>query len=129
MKISTLAAQRAALGVLVFDLGLCAAWPRASAVSSANAQAEGVFTAAQAARGAALYAKSCAECHGKNLEGTTSTALAGSIFASKWADGKHSIDDLYFVIRTQMPYGAPGTLTVTLNPMNLFGGVARVVCY
>jgi alcohol dehydrogenase (cytochrome c) len=29
----------------------------------------------------------------------------------KWADGKHSLDDLVFVIRSQMPYGAPGTLT------------------
>jgi alcohol dehydrogenase (cytochrome c) len=80
-------------------------------VSSAGMQADSPFTAAQAQRGGAVYAKSCASCHGQNLEGTTSTPLAGPTFVSKWADGKHSIDDLYFVIRTQMPYGAPQTLT------------------
>src|SRR5262249_6460645 len=46
-----------------------------------------------------------------NFEGKTSVALTGSRFMSKWADGKHSVDDLYFVIRTQMPYGSPGTLS------------------
>jgi mono/diheme cytochrome c family protein len=84
----------------------------ANNVSSASVeQAEGLFTARQAARGDALYAKSCASCHGPNLEGTTSTPLKGPRFTGKWADGKHSVDDLYFVTRTQMPYGAPGTLT------------------
>src|SRR2546425_11744118 len=80
-------------------------------VSSASLQGEGLFTATQAAKGSVAYAKSCASCHGQNLEGTTSTSLVGPTFSGKWADGKHSIDDLYFVIRTQMPYGAPGTLT------------------
>ena len=79
-------------------------------VSSANPQTGGV-SAAQSARGATVYAKSCALCHGKNLEGTTSTPLTGSAFTAKWGDARHSIDDLYFVVRTQMPYGAGGTLT------------------
>ncbi|HLF84180.1 MAG TPA: PQQ-binding-like beta-propeller repeat protein, partial [Blastocatellia bacterium] len=103
---------RIVLSIAVFGFLICHAVFWAGNVSSASvAQADGLFTAAQAARGGAVYAKRCAECHGQNLEGTTSTALTGARFTSKWADGKHTVDDLYFVTRTQMPYGAPATLT------------------
>ena len=103
---------RIIVSTLVFGLLLCHALVWNSDLSSASVtQTEDLFTATQAARGAAAYAKNCASCHGQNLEGKTSTALSGQRFANKWADGKHTIDDLYFVVRTQMPYGAPGTLT------------------
>jgi len=102
---------RTILVTLVFGLLHCPMLFSERSVSSASSQADGAFTAAQAARGASVYAKSCAACHGQKLEGSSSTALVGASFAGKWGDGKHSIDDLYFVIRTQMPYGAAGTLT------------------
>jgi len=102
---------RTILATVVFALLLCSIFFSERLVSSANSQADGAFTAGQAAKGAAVYAKSCAACHGQKLEGSSSTALVGASFAGKWGDGKHSIDDLYFVIRTQMPYGAAGTLT------------------
>jgi PQQ-dependent dehydrogenase (methanol/ethanol family) len=103
---------RIVVSTLLFGLLLCHVLFSNGDVSSASVrQTEGVFTATQASRGAVAYAKSCASCHGQNLEGTTSPALAGARFANKWADGKHTIDDLYFVVRTQMPYGAPATLT------------------
>lgn len=72
-------------------------------------QSMGLFTEAQAQRGQALYAAKCANCHGASLEGGSASALSGSKFAAKWT-GK-SIDDLYFITRTQMPYGAGGTLS------------------
>jgi alcohol dehydrogenase (cytochrome c) len=101
---------RAVLAVGLFGLLTVALfWADASAVSAS--QKEGIFSAAQVARGAALYANKCVDCHGANLQGSTSVPLSGSKFKDKWADGKHTIDDLYFVIRTQMPYGAPRTLT------------------
>jgi PQQ-dependent dehydrogenase (methanol/ethanol family) len=105
---------RVALSMIVFclALGIASFAPGADRLASAaEPQDDRVFTAAQAARGKAVYAQKCAACHGKNLEGTPSTPLADSSFMNKWGDGKHSIDDLYFVIRTQMPYGAGGTLT------------------
>jgi mono/diheme cytochrome c family protein len=113
MKIPTVAlnSYRTVLSIAVFGFLLYQALFWAGDVSSASTQADGLFTAAQAARGGAVYARSCAECHGQNLEGKTSTALTSSRFTTKWADGKHTVDDLYFVIRTQMPYGSPGTLT------------------
>jgi len=108
----SLRSHRAALWLAVFGLLLFHALIWSSDVSSAGlAQSDGLFTASQAAKGGAAYARSCAECHGQDLEGKTSVALKGSRFISKWADGRHSVDDLYFVIRTQMPYGSPGTLS------------------
>lgn len=72
-------------------------------------QTTGLFTEAQAQRGQALYAAKCASCHGQSLEGATASPLSGSKFAAKWS-GK-SVDDLFFITRTQMPYGAGGSLT------------------
>lgn len=72
-------------------------------------QSAGLFTEAQAQRGQSLYAAKCASCHGASLEGGSASALSGSKFAVKWT-GK-SVDDLYFITRTQMPYGAGGTLS------------------
>src|SRR6266850_5702320 len=118
MNIPTLASNwhRIVLSVLVFVFLLCDGLPLERPVSSASGsnpspQAEGLFTSDQADRGSAVYATQCAFCHGQGLEGATSTPLAGARFMSKWGDGKHSVDDLYFITRTQMPYGAAGTLT------------------
>jgi quinoprotein glucose dehydrogenase len=45
----------------------------------------GVYTAAQATRGASLYTDTCAECHGDDLEGIErAPALAGGTFAQRW---------------------------------------------
>jgi len=45
----------------------------------------GVYTAAQATRGASLYTNTCAECHGDDLEGIErAPALAGGTFAQRW---------------------------------------------
>ncbi|MFN0111284.1 MAG: PQQ-binding-like beta-propeller repeat protein, partial [Blastocatellia bacterium] len=74
------------------------------------AQQTGLFTDAQAARGQAVYDAKCAKCHGNQLDNGNSAALAGSKFASKW-NGK-SVDDLYYITKTQMPYGAGDSLKV-----------------
>ncbi|MEW6128166.1 MAG: PQQ-binding-like beta-propeller repeat protein [Acidobacteriota bacterium] len=78
---------------------------------SVTAQQAGVFTNAQAARGQALYDKRCAACHGANLTGGSSVPLVGARFMAKWGQGKHSVDELYYITRTQMPYGAAATMT------------------
>ncbi len=72
------------------------------------AQPNGLFTDAQAARGQALYDSKCGKCHGNQLDNGTAAALIGGKFTAKWA-GK-SVDDLYYITKTQMPYGAAGTL-------------------
>src|SRR5689334_23559346 len=77
----------------------------------AAAVQDGFYTATQAQRGQALYDKKCASCHGLQLEGAAAAALAGSRFMTKWGQSNHTADELYFITRTQMPYGAGNTLS------------------
>jgi len=113
MKILAIALKsyRLTLFLAVFGLFVFYALLSTGGVSRANAQGTGLFTAAQAARGSEVYAKRCAECHGQSLEGTSSKPLAGPRFMRKWGDGGNTIDELFFIIRTQMPYDSAGTLT------------------
>jgi S-disulfanyl-L-cysteine oxidoreductase SoxD len=70
----------------------------------------GVFTTAQADRGGAVYAQSCANCHGGGLEGADmSPALAGAAFMASWND--LTLGDLFERIRISMPADRPGTLS------------------
>ena len=70
-----------------------------------------MFTAGQAARGRTAYARSCALCHGPQLEGASGSALAGISFARTWGDEHHNLRDLYDAIAKQMPKNAPGSLS------------------
>jgi alcohol dehydrogenase (cytochrome c) len=78
---------------------------------TATGQQSSVFSDAQAQRGQNLYEKRCASCHGAQLTGGSSVPLAGARFMAKWGQGNHNVDELYYIIRTQMPYGAAGTMT------------------
>ncbi|MGH9856182.1 MAG: PQQ-binding-like beta-propeller repeat protein, partial [Blastocatellia bacterium] len=53
----------------------------------------------------------CASCHGLRLEGGSASALSGGKFADKWGHGDKTVDDLYYITRTQMPFGAGNTLS------------------
>jgi len=81
-----------------------------AAGSVSGADDAGVFSAAQAQRGAALYDAHCAPCHGVSLQGASAIALSGATFQARWADGHHSVDDLFYIIRTLMPNNEPGSL-------------------
>jgi len=71
---------------------------------------DGVYTAEQAKRGAALYADNCASCHGLALTGGESAPpLTGGEFLSNWSG--LTLGDLFDRIRTSMPADRPGTLT------------------
>jgi cytochrome c5 len=70
-----------------------------------------VYSEEQATRGRGLYAEHCASCHGVKLEGASSMPLSGATFEERWADEKHSVDDLFYIVRTLMPYGRPATLS------------------
>jgi mono/diheme cytochrome c family protein len=70
----------------------------------------GVYTAAQAERGAQVYQTSCARCHGTNLEGEEIVPpLIGGRFTASW--NGLTLGDLFERIRTTMPYDDPGALT------------------
>jgi mono/diheme cytochrome c family protein len=70
---------------------------------------DGVYTAAQAARGQRVYAESCESCHGGDLSGGGQTpALAGKEFNVDWID--LALSDLFDRTRGTMPADKPGTL-------------------
>jgi mono/diheme cytochrome c family protein len=69
---------------------------------------DGVYTDAQAARGAAIYKEKCASCHGPALGGSLAPPLAGDAFAAQWGGPLSAIVDK---IQLTMPANAMGTLT------------------
>src|SRR5215813_10864005 len=100
-----------ALALSVISLAMLFGSARTLSSNQRPSQQEGIYTDAQAARGQAVYDKKCASCHGLRLEGGSATALSGGKFADRWARGDKSVDDLYYITRTQMPFGAGNTLS------------------
>ncbi len=80
-------------------------------LSHAAHPVEGVYSDPQAARGDALYQQYCVACHGARLEGNPAAALTGPAFRARWEDGAHTLDDLFYIVRTLMPNNAPGSLS------------------
>jgi len=72
---------------------------------------KGVFTEMQAQRGETAYQSNCAACHGRTLQATNPDApnLTGPSFGISW-NGK-PVADLFTLMRTSMPLGAPGSLS------------------
>ena len=71
--------------------------------------ADGVYSAAQAKRGEAVYTRACASCHQADLSGDGQTpALAGKDFNADWND--QSLGDLFERTRISMPADKPGSL-------------------
>jgi mono/diheme cytochrome c family protein len=117
MRSTAICALVVASTVVMLARGIAAASAQeGSSVSDGSARAQastvwsGVFTAAQADRGGAVYAQSCANCHGGGLEGADmSPALAGAAFMASWND--LTLGDLFERIRISMPADRPGTLS------------------
>jgi mono/diheme cytochrome c family protein len=71
---------------------------------------DGIYTDAQAARGAAAYPQHCAACHGASLGGLgEAPALAGAQFISDF--NGLTVGDLFDRIRTTMPLNNPAGLS------------------
>jgi hypothetical protein len=67
---------------------------------------QGVYTSAQAARGAAVFDAHCVSCH---REGGTAPVPAGERFTKTFADA--TLLSVYTTIQTTMPRNAPSSLT------------------
>ncbi|MCM3879927.1 MAG: cytochrome c [Vicinamibacterales bacterium] len=67
-----------------------------------------VYTEEQAKRGEAVYAKSCAACHGDALIGGNAPPLKGDEFAFLWGD--KPIGELFERMKTLMPPESPDSL-------------------
>jgi S-disulfanyl-L-cysteine oxidoreductase SoxD len=82
----------------------------ANSAPSARTVQDGVFTDAQAARGATLYAQRCAGCHGPTLTGGQAPPLEGAAFRFKWR--QEPLSALFIKIRYTMPPQPLDTPTV-----------------
>ena len=99
--------QTTAAGTVIFFL-LLRAFVVPSAQESGKTVADGVYTDAQAARGAAVYDTACAGCHRADLGGGTGPALRDQRFARQFA-GK-DLRALFTKAATTMPRNAPASL-------------------
>jgi S-disulfanyl-L-cysteine oxidoreductase SoxD len=71
---------------------------------------DGVYSEAQATRGAPLFDRDCVGCHGPDGEGGgMAPALSGAAFSANY-DGQ-SVGDLFERNRTTMPVGREGQLS------------------
>jgi mono/diheme cytochrome c family protein len=69
----------------------------------------GVYTSAQAERGATVFQNHCAECHHDDLSGGEGPALVGNSFMVKWE--MSSVERLFHKIRDTMPEANSGNVT------------------
>lgn len=87
----------------------------AHAADEARSVWDGVFSAAQAARGQKAYVAECARCHGDTMAGIDDAPpLAKEIFLGAW-DGK-TVGRLADVTRRTMPPETAGTMS---RPMTI----------
>lgn len=82
---------------------------RAQEASAPASVLEGLYTEAQATRGAALYEKQCLMCHGEKLEGGLAPELTGDAFMKYWTT--KTVGDLVEQMLGTMPADDPGKLT------------------
>ena len=84
--------------------------PAMGVLATVQPAADGVYVAAQAESGRAIYERECAACHQANLQGSfEAPQLAGESFLQFWAD--LSPGDLFVRIRSSMPPERAGALT------------------
>jgi len=70
----------------------------------------GVYTAAQAERGRAVYEEHCIECHHGDLDPqNTASRLIGDRFLDRWRE--ETVEYLFNFVSTSMPRRAPASLT------------------
>jgi mono/diheme cytochrome c family protein len=95
--------RRGAILVLMALAGAGAARAQPASVN------DGVYSAAQAERGGAVYAAECALCHGPTLAGGGGGPTLSGPFWTAW-DGR-SVGELFKLTRTSMPFDGPGRLS------------------
>mgnify|MGYP001044195661 CR=1 FL=1 len=74
---------------------------------------DGVYTDAQAQRGAALYARHCVMCHRPGLGGDYETPPLTGVFLHAWAGA--DLATLFDKVAVTMPLSRPGTLSPAEN--------------
>jgi S-disulfanyl-L-cysteine oxidoreductase SoxD len=90
-------------------LALVFAFTIGSQAAQQRSVADGVYSAAQAARGGQIYETQCVDCHGKALEGASGPPLVGDNFLTSWS--ARPLSNLLEKIQKTMPFNLPGSLS------------------
>ena len=99
---------------------------QASPAGAAGASVwDGVFTAAQAARGRGFFTEHCAMCHGGDLRGGEAKALVDRQFWTDWQET--TVDYMLGQIRKNMPFSEDGSLAGTLGEATYVDIVAHIL--
>lgn len=85
----------------------------AAAADAPSSTLAGVYSEAQAARGAEAYARSCATCHGADLTGSFEVPGLRGYFLARWSGAP--LDQLFDYVSSAMPLSAPGALSAAAN--------------
>lgn len=105
-------ARRAAVAAAAFAAGLAMlAGPAVSQAGASRAGVPAIYTSAQAAAGAKLFAAQCSACHGEHLEGGAGPALTGPNLVRLAKKTKLAVGDVFSFLSLQMPLNAPASLT------------------
>ena len=99
------------VAILVTALATIAAASSAQPSPAANHRSvwSGVFTAAQADRGASSFRQHCESCHGAELRGNEGPALVGPSFTRNWTG--LTVRELFRHIKVAMPEDGPSTVS------------------
>jgi mono/diheme cytochrome c family protein len=93
---------------------VCAGASLPALARTSQTASAGLYTAAQAARGGALYGEHCAPCHGGDLTGTDfGPGLSGAELRARW--GRRSLGELFSLMQATMPVNSPGGLSMQQN--------------
>src|SRR3954465_4724326 len=103
------AAIRYALALALCALALAAGFSLTTYARQSRSLSDGVYSAAQAAKGQELHKAQCGECHGNSMEGAIGPPLVGSGFLSNWS--ARSMASLVDKTQKTMPFTLPGSLT------------------
>lgn len=101
--------KRSRVHVCAAAIGVCALAAASFFVKAAAAGADGLYTEAQALRGANLYATHCAACHGADLSGSAyGPGISERELLSRWKG--RPLGELFTLIQRTMPLNSPGGL-------------------
>src|SRR6266508_1660050 len=79
-----------------------------NAASAGRTVWDSVFSSAQAARGQAVYKRTCSECHRDDLSGSDGPPLRGLDFFIRWRG--QTVKDMLEELQATMPMSKPGSV-------------------
>jgi mono/diheme cytochrome c family protein len=85
--------------------------PVATKAAATSDRVPALYTSAQAARGAEIFAGKCVSCHGTNLQGTAAPSVAGNDFLNTAKKNGWTLAVVRYLVVNNMPLNSAASLT------------------